>query len=472
MKSKVGFPNQILQSNQGFHPTKPIAMTTQYGKRSKTKMKPTIANLPAFLSVVLVCVYLTVPLLAAGDSFISKGVEANRVKPFVTKIVGDGGVIDAIQTTSGGYVSLSQEQGSSTFTVRKMKSSGKVVWETSLRINSAQLNSIAQTNDGYVLAGYKRVLDYWYYYYSSSYGIIIKLDSKGKLLYGIQSLNLSFTHVSGSHDGGFIAVADGGGSALVVLKFSSSGALLWNKKYRVGVGYPFSVRTIDHGLIFAKAANTGTAVIKLDDSGNQIWQQKIKVGNFELQAVGATSDNGIILASKCIDCSDLLLLALDAKGAVAWSVKYSLKIGEFGVSDVISMPDGGYALTGGATNKAGRATSGFLMKIDSSRKIVFERTWGTPGNQEGSRSIFTTAHNGIVLFGSSGRHDSLFLNLNSDGTVPGCSFLRTPASSTSSSGKVTTGGVKIKASSNPNLSVTPFDVSASGSAKPLVSICP
>ena len=409
---------------------------------------------------------------AVGDSFISKGVEANQAKRFVAKIVGDGGVIDAIQTTNGGYVSLSQEQGSSTFTVRKIKSSGKVVWETSLQIDSAQLNSIAQTNYGYVLAGYKF---YYYYYYYGQFtnGIVIKLDSKGKLLYGIQSGNLSFSHVSGSPDGGFIAVAEGGGSALIVVKFSSSGALLWNKKYRVGVGYPFSVRTIDNGLIFARAANTGTAVLKLDDSGNQIWQQKIKVGNFKLQAVGATSDDGIILASKCIDCSDLLLVALDAKGTLAWSVKYSLKIGEFGVSNVISTPNGGYALTGGVTNKSGRAISGFLMKIDSSRKIVFERTFGTHGNQEASRSIFTTANNGIVLFGSSGRHDSLFLNLNSDGTVPGCSFLRTLASSTPSSGNVTTGGVKIKVSSDENLSVTAFDVLTIASSKqPLVSICP
>jgi hypothetical protein len=294
----------------------------------------------------------------------------------------------------------------------------------------------------------------------------------GKVLYrnGISNNGyLRFSQISGSPDGGFIAVSNG--SPSTVVKFNSSGSVLWTKADRFGFGYPFSQRTTNNGFVLAKRARSGAEVIRYDDAGTKIWQQKVRVKKFELQSLGRTLDNGVILAGKCSDCNELRLIALNEKGEPHWNGRYALDIGEFAVSQVIPTTDSGYAVTGGITSKTGKPRSGFLLKIDSKGNVAFAKTFGSP-DQDASRSIFATADDGYVLFGSSGRNDSLFLNLDSDGKLSRCNFLQPINALALGPVHVSLDVVKAKSSKSPQVSQFQFNVHTSSSKAELVSVCP
>src|SRR5437870_3989674 len=102
-----------------------------------------------FKLIVMLLVCLASPLFSENESA--------KVNPFVRKVVGAGQVIDVIQTRDGNYVSLSRVRDAD-FLIRKVTLSGSRVWERSLSFQLAsgafvKLSRIAQTTDGYVLAG-------------------------------------------------------------------------------------------------------------------------------------------------------------------------------------------------------------------------------------------------------------------------------------------------------------------------------
>jgi hypothetical protein len=104
--------------------------------------------------ILLASFGLTDRSLLANDYSSGQTNEAKKANRFVKKIDKGGWVIDSIQANDGDYLTLSQSPANSrTFIVRKIKPTGKVVWETSIQIDSGELNSMTEVNDGYVLAG-------------------------------------------------------------------------------------------------------------------------------------------------------------------------------------------------------------------------------------------------------------------------------------------------------------------------------
>jgi hypothetical protein len=434
-------------------------------------MKRIIFVLIVFSALCIASLHVRVPTISA-TSAVPKGAEVNQVNRFVKKIVDGGWIIYAISATDGDYLTLSRSPTSSGFVIRKIKSSGKIVWSTLLQLNVGSLNAIAETKDGYVLAGSTAEPGFFYYYYYFYSPILIKLDGNGKvfeqsIIRGSESR--VFSQLVANPDGTYIAVGD----SSIVMKFRSVHDIQWKKTFRFNsnVCCLLSQRTPDNSLILARAARGGAELMKIGTFGAKIWSNRVQISKFVFHALGVTSNNGVVLAGKCNDCSDLMLVALDAQGKLSWTARYSLNIASFGISNVSQTHDGGYAVTGDVIDKAGSPHAGFFLKIDSSRNVVFQSMFGAPHNWEGGTAIFNTVDDGYVVFGSSGRRDSLFLNLNSHGTISGCAFFEPLNSVIIPFGEVIVDHSSISVSSNADVSTANSNISSQDLNEQFVNIC-
>jgi hypothetical protein len=369
------------------------------------------------------------PLFSQNDQ-----TNAAVTPPFVGKIHGLGRSVHAIQTRDGCYLTLS-ERRSGLHIVRKTKASGERVWEKSLSVQIVglyNLSAIAEVNNGYVIVGYKwNVWDYDNY----QFALIVFLSPDGtvkwnKVFYE-NGRAISFDYVSPSPDGGFIvtAVIFPPGHPILV-KFSSKGDKLWAKRFDNLSSAFVSHPSADNGLLLASSRRTeygqlvDANLIKVDQSGRIVWRTTLNLEPHSSIKLGHTLNNGALIATNPAGTNILTLLALRENGTLAWSANYSLRVSAFSISSVIPTDDRGYVVTGTTfLNETGKAKGGFLIKIDDRQNLVLKKIFGFHRIQERAVSVFARNANSYVLVGSSNT-DLLFLNLSSDGVVPGCNFFQ------------------------------------------------
>ena len=142
-------------------------------------------------------------------------------------------------------------------------------------------------------------------------------------------------------------------------------------------------------------------------------------GNYVIQ----TSDNGYVLAGfQTISGNnhDFYIAKNDASGTLVWSRTY----GEVGIDDaycVIETSDGGYALTG-FTNSSGAGNyDGWLVKVDSSGNMQWNKTYGG-ATADDLYTIIQTPDNGYVLSGyttsfGAGAADGRLIKVDSAGNL-------------------------------------------------------
>ena len=214
---------------------------------------------------LLTVISILVPvLLFAGQ----QSLEENSAKLFAKEIDGIGRLVTAIQTTDGNYLTVSVTNldgiiGSRAIehTINKLSSSGKSLWKKSFQINGDDPNgyygysgirSIAETMDGYVLAGGNTLTGFDY-----ALGTVMKLDKDGNLLWkksitAMQGAHtIIFTSVVTHQDGSFTAVgtrqftSSGFDWCPVVVKFNAAGKVLWTKVFSDIYGFFSSAPAAD-----------------------------------------------------------------------------------------------------------------------------------------------------------------------------------------------------------------------------------
>jgi len=381
---------------------------------------------------------------------------------FVKKVEGAGRVSAAVQTTDGSYVSISDTGDTSCF-VRKISNKGKRIWERTLSFEVGDgfviMNGIAETNDGYVLVGWGRLAGY----YDDDSDVLVKLGTDGTVQWTKTfSAPGLFDSVFATADGGYI-IQGKAGSRTILLKFSSDHNVVFAKSFEhsccslsQGVSDGFVLAS---GVHRVSNESKGLRVLKLNDSGRVVWKKLLKIKGFRLHALGAASENGVVLAGKSSNSNTLILVGLNAIGELHWKASYSLKV-HFYISSLKQTLDGGYVITGTKSNpETGGNIGGFVLRIDAKQNLVFQKTFGLSDTKEGAESVFATAEGGFTVFGtvfgSRRRNDMLILNLNSDGDVPGCRFLQTLAAS-----KVASPNVTLE---NPKIVFENFQLSTKGS---------
>ncbi|UCE66689.1 MAG: hypothetical protein JSU85_01335 [Candidatus Zixiibacteriota bacterium] len=249
---------------------------------------------------------------------------------------------------------------------------------------------------------------------------LMKIDSAGDSLwtriYGGPSWEKSFS-VRQTSDSGYVIVGrtdsfGAGNYDVWMLRTDANGDTLWARTYGGSAredGY-CGQQTSDGGFIFTGSTysfGSGSSdvwLVKTDANGDILWTQTFggaygEGGN----TVQQTSDGGYIIAGYTFSygagSADNYLIKTYSNGNPEWIRTYGGVNAEMD-QEAWQTFDGGY-IVGGRTESFGMGEKDFyVMKIDSSGNISWEKTYGGH-NYDFCFSIKQTADGGYVAFGYS-----------------------------------------------------------------------
>ncbi|MCX6271060.1 MAG: T9SS type A sorting domain-containing protein [Bacteroidetes bacterium] len=201
----------------------------------------------------------------------------------------------------------------------------------------------------------------------------------------------------------------GAGVGIYLLHTDVNGSTVWSKQYG-SLSYGFSVRkTFDGGCIIAgQTYNTGVGayiyyVVRTNNNGDTVWTKTYHNGSWPSAASGyprdvwQTADSGFIFTG-CVDATHSFgLIRTDANGNVLWTKSYGGTIGEHSYS-IQQTTDGGFIISGFTNSFGAGDYDVFLVKTDGSGNIVWSKTYGTTGIEEGY-SVQQTSDNGYIITG-------------------------------------------------------------------------
>jgi hypothetical protein len=166
-------------------------------------------------------------------------------------------------------------------------------------------------------------------------------------------------------------------------------------------------------------------LVKTDSAGNQNWSRTYGGSGDDLAySLVATSDGGYALAGHTSSFGagyyDFYLVKTDSAGNLQWSKTYG-GTGDDEASSLIQTSDGGYALAGWTDSFGGGGFDFYLVKTDSSGSMVWNRTYGTAGDNR-AYSIIQTSDGGYALAGftdsfGAGGNDFYLVKTNSTGNM-------------------------------------------------------
>ena len=263
------------------------------------------------------------------------------------------------------------------------------------------------TDGGYIITGGTTSLGYGYHVY------LIKTDSSGDTLWTrIYGGDESFgTSVQQTTDGGYIVAGytfHFGSNEVYLIKTNTFGDTLWTKTYGgTGTDLGFSVQqTSDGGYIVAgQTTSFGNSVqvylIKTNASGDSLWTRTYGGINWdEGWFVKQTSDSGYIVAGRSSsfgNSEQVYLIKTDASGDTLWTRNFGGGGDEQGRT-VQQTPDGGYIIAG-TTNSFGYPYQVYLIKTNASGIILWAKTYGWLGRDEGY-SVQQTTDGGYIVAGA------------------------------------------------------------------------
>ena len=331
-----------------------------------------------------------------------------------------------------------------------------VEWQKCLGSNGAEyFHSIQPTSDGgYITAGYRRGADngdVMGHHGDATFPDIwlVKMDRAGQTEWQ-RSLGGSSAEERGSiiqtPDGGYMLAGSAiskdcgmtgnhGGFDFWVVKLNSNGGIVWQKMYggssnddahsispsADGGFFVAGLTRSTDGDVTGHHGNVDAWVIKIDAKGNLIWQKALGGSHFEhARAVQATPDGGCVVAAitgsddgdvtgfhgAAMLTNDCWVVKLDIDGAIEWQKALGGSMSEPATSIQITK-DGGYIVAGMTSSSDGdvsgnrNSLDGWVVKLDATGNIVWEKTYGGSGN-ETVNHIDNTPDGGYVFTGNTG----------------------------------------------------------------------
>lgn len=202
-----------------------------------------------------------------------------------------------------------------------------------------------------------------------------------------------------------------GGQDIYVIKADVDGAVQWSHTYGgTGSDVAYAVRqTIDGGYILAGyttsygAGGGDVYLVKTDSNGDTLWTRTYGTTAWErANDIIQTGDGGYLIAA---GNGNAYIIKTDASGGVSWEMDYGGSGTDFAESIYPSM-DGGYIIAGYTNSTGGGDYNLYLLKINSSGGLVWERTFGGIYSDYGyavieisSGNIITAGHSNSVSAG-------------------------------------------------------------------------
>lgn len=212
-------------------------------------------------------------------------------------------------------------------------------------------------------------------------------------------------------DGSFVAAGTvfGDVDSLLLLKVDPSGNQTLHKTVPGGRATGLAVKN-DNFITLAGVKywhtpsfdqNGDSAILaQFDNAGNLAWKKSYGPGSF--RGVCATSDNGFIAAG--VDDSEyisgignILVVKTDAAGAKLWS-KIISGAGNERAADILATNDGGCVIAGSTSSSGAGDEDFYLIRLNSSGNIVWQKTFGGP-NEENGMGLTATADGGYLICG-------------------------------------------------------------------------
>lgn len=302
---------------------------------------------------------------------------------------------------------------------------------------SGNFAALKQTPDhGFITAGNYLHNGYWHVR-------VIKTDSSGNVQwsrkYGTQTHATTATSIELTPDGGYIFCGQldsfNTGTTLGVTRLSSSGNVIWCRKYR-SPGDSGALRieasvirlTNDHGFVLTGAALGSTYsmnVLKIDSAGQMQWIKRYCTGANKDRAydIRQMADSGFVLCGKSTEYSNntqegAYVLRIDKNGNPLWGRGFGA-LQEYPLGLVIS-PDTSIVVTGFTQGMGLGMMDIFLFKLDFSGNLIWARTIGDAQNQMAT-AISLSPSGGYAITGNysqpSGLPKLFFITTDTDGNL-------------------------------------------------------
>lgn len=180
----------------------------------------------------------------------------------------------------------------------------------------------------------------------------------------------------------------------LLMKFDSSGKLLWEKKFggkKTDLAMNFIIST-DGNIIVVGGTSSfddkGIFLMKINKEGNELWQ-KIFPTKTAANAIQEVPGTGFILSSNFYDLEnrtfDIHIIGTDYDGNKLWEKKFGDKDSSEDCEFLRRTADGDFLIIG-PTIKSGNYDT-LLIKIDKTGKVIWNKRFGSTTESEKPVSI-------------------------------------------------------------------------------------
>lgn len=220
-------------------------------------------------------------------------------------------------------------------------------------------------------------------------------------------------------------------SDIVVAKYNSSGVLQWQRRAGDTTNSEVAGGTLDSsGNIIAVGyvlpSQINTVVVKYDSSGTHQWTQELTAGGINLNPMGGgvvTDSSGNIYFVAHLNTSGIVLFKLNSSGALQWQTRIAgaSTVSLFTGTPSLSIDSSGNLYLAGYYYNTFPG-DGFIMKLDSSGTIVWQRYLGHPSRPDYGVASQVDASGNVYFLstaytGSGSKFEAVVAKYNSTGVL-------------------------------------------------------
>jgi hypothetical protein len=324
------------------------------------------------------------------------------------------------QTVDGGYIIAGSSSvaaiGGMDVYIIKTDSNGDTLWTKSYGTTNDDIAySVKETLEGgYIITGILNTT-------SCCDGdlFIMKTNINGDTLWK-KTIGIGYSNgydIIQTMDSGFIAIGTMTSCCVYLVKTNNNGDTLWTKNLYSNIASHFGYsidNTSDGGFVIAAQAHVNSTyasdvlLVKFNSSGGLLWSKNYGGTRLEgARSVRETTDGGFIIVGRTDSYGasalyDVLLIKTDLSGNLLWTKTYGNAYSDYGYS-VEQTNDGGFILAGGWSYSITKKK--YLIKTDLNGDTLWTKSFGTGI----AFSAKQTSDGGYILTGNEGPNNTLHL---------------------------------------------------------------